>query len=136
VDPIAEIAATAVVTAMTTDLWEQAQSKVVDWWRTVRPKDAGVIRGELVETRTDLEAARTTGESGVEALLAADWQTKLRRILRDDPAAAESLRRLVDEELAPMLPDTQQAGPVTITGNASGFARVYQAGRDLNLRER
>jgi hypothetical protein len=136
VDPIAEIAATAVVTAMTTDLWEQAQSKVVGWWRTVRPKDAGVIQGELVETRTDLEAARKTGESDIEALLAADWQTKLRRILRDDPAAAESLRRLVDEELAPLLPAAGQAGPVTITGTASGFARVYQAGRDLNLRER
>ncbi|MFD8549729.1 hypothetical protein [Streptomyces sp. NPDC059649] len=95
------------------------------------------IEAELADVRTELMAARGEGDAQVEGELAADWQRRLRRLLRDNPSLVDELRRVLDEELNPLLPPAEQAGigQVQQTAQASGQARIYQAGGNQIIRE-
>jgi hypothetical protein len=63
-----------------------------DGWQAVRSRVAALFRhrddvaGELEESRAELTAAAGTA-----------WRLRLRRLLRDDPAAAAALRELIAE---------------------------------------
>jgi hypothetical protein len=109
-DPLVLAAASAVVTAMATDGWQQAREAVVRLWRQSRPNHVPAIETDLDETRAEVMAARTAGDRAAEAGLVADWERKLRRLLDADPALGSELRRVLDEELAPLLPAGGQAG--------------------------
>jgi hypothetical protein len=108
-DPLVLAAASAVVTAMATDGWQQAREAVVRLWRQNRPGHVSTIETELEETRAEVIAARSAGDRAAEEGLVADWQRKLQRLLNVNPDLGIELRQVVDEELAPLMPADEQA---------------------------
>jgi hypothetical protein len=138
VDPIVLAAGTALVTAMATDAWEQARAGAVALWRRVRPDQAEVVESELAEVRTQVLAARRDGDGDTERALAGAWQVRLAQLLRADPALAEDLRRVLDQDLTPVLPpsERQRVASIVMRATASGHGRVYQAGGDQHITDR
>ncbi|WP_230885541.1 hypothetical protein [Streptomyces spinoverrucosus] len=122
---------------MTTDAWQQVRAVLVGWWRHVRPRQANRVEAALAESRERALTARLTNDETEESRLVAAWGSRLTALLRDDPALSGELRRLVDEEIAPLL--RREAGPRTgsheFRAEASGHGRVYQAGRDQIIHE-
>lgn len=132
-DPLALAAATALVGAMATDAWQQARSSAVELWRRVHPERVPAVEAELAEVRAEVLQARRADDPDTELHLASDWQRRLQRLLRDDPDLAGELQRLLDEELAPLLPTgDDRSGPRTVVqkARASGGSHIYQAGGD------
>lgn len=138
VDPIVVAAGTALVGAMATDAWQEARDAVVALWRRMRPEQAEVIDAELVETRDQILTLRQVpDEEDTERAIAASWQIRLQMLLREDPSAAEDLRRLLDGLSTPVSGNDERAhvGTLTMNAQASGSGRVYQAGRDQHIAE-
>jgi hypothetical protein len=108
-DALVLAAATALVTAMTTDGWQQARSAIVSLWRRHRPDHAPAIEADVDATHAELVAAREAGSTAAADELVADWKRRLRRLLESDPALEAELRRVLDEELMPVLPPSDQA---------------------------
>jgi hypothetical protein len=140
-DPLTLAVATAIVTAMTTDAWQQARLAITRLWRRVHPERVAAIDGELAEVRWEVLAAREAGDGHVEQDLIADWSRKLQRLLASaessDPELKGELQRVLDEELNPLLPPAGQAriSEIKMTATASGHGRIYQAGRDQHINE-
>ncbi|MFF3375317.1 hypothetical protein ACFYXF_20505 [Streptomyces sp. NPDC002680] len=147
-DPLAVAVGTALVGAMATDSWEQAKRALVALWRRVRPEaEADTVGAEFGQARTRLLAALEGGAPGAAApgvtspvvsALETDWQFRLHLLLREHPDLAGELRRVLDAELTPLLPegDGTRGGTVVMKAQASGSGRVYQAGRDQHITER
>jgi hypothetical protein len=104
-DPLELAAASAVVSALATDGWQQARDAVVRLWRRARPAHVAAIESDLDDTRAELTDA--PGEAAEQGLVA-DWERKLRRLVAADPSVALELRRVLDEELTPLLPSAEQ----------------------------
>ncbi|WP_078957987.1 hypothetical protein [Streptomyces glaucescens] len=136
-DEILSSAAMSLVGAMATDAWQQARAAVVAWWRRVRPDHADRVDAALVESRERVLAARQAGDDSGESRLVADWNSRFTMLLRDDPALADELRRLFEEEIFPLLRrgDSTRTGSREFRAEASGHGRVYQAGRDQIIHE-
>ncbi|NUK21952.1 hypothetical protein HRW08_04425 [Streptomyces lunaelactis] len=123
---------------MATDAWQQARGSVVAWWRLVRSNNqAEDISAELAEVRNQVLTARNEGDEDTERALAAVWQMRLQQLLSEDAARAGELRRLLDDELTPVLPVDEQArvGTIVMKARVSDTGRVYQAGRDQHITE-
>ncbi|MEU9160665.1 hypothetical protein AB0D29_10405 [Streptomyces sp. NPDC048424] len=103
---LATSGATALVGLMVTDAWSGVRDRVSRFLtRSTTPGggDGGVqavVAGELEASRTELAAARTDGDDALTADIEAQWRIRLRRLLLQDPAAADELRSLL-AELAP-----------------------------------
>ena len=108
-DPLELAAASAVVTAMATDGWQQARAAVARLWRRSHPDHVPAIETDLDDTHAEVVAARAAGDRAAEEELVADWQRKLRRLIDADPDLGIELRRVLDEELAPLLSADEQA---------------------------
>ncbi|MFD1112856.1 hypothetical protein [Sphaerisporangium aureirubrum] len=141
-DPIVLAAGSALITAIATDAWEQARTGVVSLWRRARPEEALAVERELTEARAEMLASRAEGTPEIEVTLAEAWQIRLQRLVRQDPALAAELRRLLDDVLVPAPPaEPPPAAPATTivlnaTATASGNARVYQSAGDQHITER
>ncbi|GGZ48553.1 hypothetical protein [Streptomyces bluensis] len=122
---LAVAGATALVTQMVTDGWEQARDRVVAFFTRGRDGEGEVVQAELEESRADLVAARDAGDEETAADVRDEWRLRLRRILRADPSAAVELQALLDE-LRP--PQDQPKGTVhnTISGGVQ-HGTVIQA---------
>ena len=134
-EPLMVTAATALVTAMTTDAWQKARAAAVALWQRARPDQAEAVADDLGELREQAVAAKQSGDADAERELADSWQVRLRQLLRDDPALAGELKRVLDEVLAPIAGETEQTW-ITSTGmhaTASGESAIYQAGRDQHI---
>ncbi|MEV5594332.1 hypothetical protein [Streptomyces sp. NPDC052496] len=95
---LAATGASALVQQMVTEGWTQARQRVAAFF--ARRRDGGeeeALEGELEVSRTELVAAQRNGDEDGAADVAAEWRVRLRRALRDDPEAAEELRRLLAE---------------------------------------
>ncbi|MEV6481432.1 hypothetical protein [Streptomyces sp. NPDC051576] len=136
-DPITSTTATALVGAMATDAWQQARAAVVAWCRRSRPESAELVGTAFTESRERVLTARGARDERGEALVVADWQLRLAALLREDRVLAEGLRRLLDEEIAPLLAERTNTRPATqeFRAEASGHGRVYQSGRDQKIVE-
>ncbi|GHH92046.1 transketolase [Streptomyces capillispiralis] len=135
-DPLVLAAGTALVGAMATDAWQQARTSAVELWRRVHPERVPAIEAELAEVREEVLTAREADDADAETGLAQDWQRKLQRLVRDHPELARELRRVLDQELAPLLPrpgGPAAPGTVTMTATAGDNSTVIQ-GRDITLR--
>lgn len=134
-DAIVSTAATSLVGAMATDAWQQARAALVAWWRRIRPNQADQVDAALAESRDRVLTARQARDEDAESHLVAAWGARLTALLRDDPALADELRRLIDDEIAPILrrEDSTRTGSHEFRAEASGHGRVYQAGRDQNI---
>ncbi|MEU6895846.1 hypothetical protein ABZ934_29605 [Streptomyces sp. NPDC046557] len=130
--------ATALVSAMATDAWQQARSSTVALWQRARPEHVPAIEDELTDVRGEVLEARRTHDAAAEERLTDGWQLRFQRLVRGDPALASELQRLLDQELAPLLPPPDSpphSGAIQQTANASGQASVNQAGGDININE-
>lgn len=132
-DPIVVAAGTAVVSAMATGAWETARDAVVALWRRAHPEHAERTSEELEAVRAEVIQARRDGDTATEQALAGEWQNKLRRLVRNDPALAEQVRRLLEEHLLPALAADEQTRIRSIiqTANATGSSTIYQAGGNI-----
>jgi hypothetical protein len=134
VTPLAAAAGTALIGAITEDSWQQVKDAVIGLWRRVHPQRAETLGTELDALREDMLQARHDEDTDFERSLETAWQARLQRLLRQNPALATELQRILDTVLTPALPQPEQARIQTIiTGTASGNAHLNQAGRDVNL---
>ncbi|MFE2994837.1 hypothetical protein ACFXG4_07485 [Nocardia sp. NPDC059246] len=133
-DPLVLAAGTALVTAMATDGWTQARDAAVDLWRRVHPQRVPAIQEELEEVRGELLLAREAGDHTTEHELVVDWQRRLHRLLNDDPNLSAEIRRVLDDQLLPLLPTVEQTTVQEIVqhATASDNAMIFQAGRDMH----
>ncbi|GAA4878452.1 hypothetical protein [Kitasatospora terrestris] len=134
-DPIVMAAGTTLVSAMATSAWEQARDAAVGLWRRVHPERAEQVGAELETVRAEVLEARRTGDAETEQALAGTWQAELQRLVREDAALIEEVRRMLEERLTPVLPADERTriGKLTMKAEASGHARVFQAGRDQHI---
>jgi hypothetical protein len=95
-------AATTVVGLMGTDRWGTAGPLVATLLRRGgRPeRSAGGVESELEQERREVLTARDKGDATVIADLEAVWRTRLRRLLRQDPATEAALRGLIGESIS------------------------------------
>lgn len=126
---LATAGATALVQQMVTESWAQARRRVVAFLaRRHGAADEEVLEGELEESRADIVAARQGDDEEEIADVTAVWRRRLRRLLRDDPAAAAELRALLDE----LQPPQESGGTVReVHNNMNGAVHhgvVIQAG--------
>jgi hypothetical protein len=126
---LASSAGTTLVTLMATDAWERTRDGIAALWRRVHPERADTVTAELDATREDLLAAQPAGDEGAVYELQAEWQGRIRRLLRTRPEVAEDLRGLLKE----LDPSDAAAPTVTQHATASGHARIYQAGHNQRI---
>ncbi|WP_308310950.1 hypothetical protein [Streptomyces sp. GbtcB6] len=129
---LASTAGSAVVTALTTELWERAQTAVGTLWRRAYPERADTVEAELTETRTLLLADREDTEAEISA---DEWRGRFRRLLATRPDLADELRRVLAEDLAPAAPQQPQTTTV-FNATAGGNGRVYQSAGNQTINER
>jgi hypothetical protein len=124
---LAASGASAVVGLLAEDAWTAAKERIAALFGRGRTDtDGDAIEAELEESRGELIAARDASDETVPADIEALWRTKLRRLLQQDPDAAEELRALIaeaEQRTAPSAPVTN-----TIT-DAEVHGSVVQAGR-------
>ncbi|MGA5703378.1 hypothetical protein [Peterkaempfera bronchialis] len=130
---LSSTAATTVVGLLATDAWEQARHAMGSLWRRVHPQRAETVEAELTEARTEVLAARASGDEQAEQALVEEWQSRLRRLLAADPQLADEMRRIVAEFAAEPPSGDGTPGTVRQDAKASHGSRVYQAGRDLHV---
>ncbi|MFD7664138.1 hypothetical protein [Streptomyces sp. NPDC059788] len=133
---LATAGATALVQQMVTEGWAQARQQVAAFFSRRRGgEEEEALEGELEMSRTELVAAQRSGDEDGAADVAAEWRVRLRRALRDNPAAAGELRQLL-AELRPDEGTGTEVGEVhnTISGGVQ-HGTVIQAGvvSGLNL---
>jgi leucyl aminopeptidase (aminopeptidase T) len=132
-DPVVVMAGTALVGAIVTDAYQHVRGAAAALWRRGDPEQAAAVERDLDETRARVLAARADGDRETEEAIVGGWRLRLQDLVRQDPAAAQELQRVLDEELLPVLDaaDRDRARSVNLRATASGNARVYQAGRDI-----
>ncbi|MFH8406242.1 hypothetical protein ACH4FX_15870 [Streptomyces sp. NPDC018019] len=134
---LATAGATALVQQMVTEGWTQARQRMAAFFS--RRRDGGeeeALEGELEVSRSELVAAQRSGDEEGAADVAAEWRVRLRRALRDDPAAAEELRRLL-AELRPDAGPRAEVGEVhNIMSGVVTHGTVIQAGVISELDQR
>ncbi|MDQ0777986.1 hypothetical protein QF026_006452 [Streptomyces aurantiacus] len=111
---LAAAGATALVQQMVTDGWGNVRDRVVVFFS--RGRDEEAVQGELEASRADLVAARDADDEEAADDVRASWRVRLRRTLRDDPAAAAELRALLDE----LTPPATDSATVTVYNTISG----------------
>jgi hypothetical protein len=119
---------------MATDAWEQVRGKVVALWQRLHPDEAREVELELAKARPQVLAARSAEDTDTEQALTAVWRLRLQQLVSDHPGAETELRRLMDQDLVPLLTRTERSAVATImTANAKDQSRIYQAGRDQHI---
>ncbi len=124
--------ATTLVGLMAGDAWAAVKSRCGALFGRGRPEQAELVEGELEESRRELAAARGDGDESAAADIEAMWRLRLRRLLQEDPAAADALRALIAEAAsaqgpAPAVHNTISGGdirgPVIQSGTITGDVR-------------
>jgi hypothetical protein len=119
---LAALAGNTVVTAAVTDAWESARKRFARLLGGGDPAKTKLAEDRLAETHDQLTQATGTDLEPVRAALEAQWVTRMRDLLEEDPGIEADLRTLV-EEIQAQLP----AGTVSATDHA------VAAGRDVNI---
>ncbi len=131
-DPVVIAAGTTLVKLMATDAWAAGKEAVVAWWRKHHPEQAEQVGADL--ERLHVELADADAETRTD--LTGELRSRLRRLLADDPALGVELRRLVDEELTPILTAADRGSvsvaPQTMTVKGNRNISI-QTGRDAHF---
>ncbi|MGW2841383.1 hypothetical protein ACWCWD_26740 [Streptomyces sp. NPDC001493] len=131
---LATTAGSALLNALTTDLWRQAQTSVAALWRRAHPERADTVEASLTETRTLLLTAPESEEAQISA---EQWRLNFRLLLARRPDLVDELRRVVADELEPLAAPTPPQNTSTVFhATASGHGRVYQSAGDQTINER
>ena len=107
---LAASGATTLVGLMVSDGWAQTRERVARFF--ARGGDGAAEVAALQSAQAELLAARDADDAGAADDVEAEWRTRLRRMLRADPAAAGELRALL-AELGPLA----TGGPVVAVHN-------------------
>ncbi|WUW24256.1 hypothetical protein OG521_27220 [Streptomyces sp. NBC_01463] len=128
---LASAAAARLIDLLATDGWGAVRSSVLALWRSAHPER---VEDELDETRDELMRARQSGGAeDLQALLVAEWQARLIRLMAARPDAVGELRALFGGEPHPRrTPDKRIEGPMTLETHVSG-GDAYVAGRDMTI---
>ena len=119
---LAALAGNTVVTAAVTDAWESARMGFARLLGHGDPAKTKLAEERLAETHDQLAEASGADLEGTRAALEAQWVTRMRDLLEEDPGMEADLRALVKE-----IQDALPAGVVSATGHA------VAAGRDVNI---
>ena len=119
---LAALAGNTVVTAAVTDAWEGARKGFARLLGRGDPGKAQLAEERLAETHDQLTQATDEDAERTRAALEAQWATRMRDLLEEDPGAEADLRALV-EEIQARLP----------AGMASAADHAVAAGRDVNI---
>ncbi|MFG3259857.1 hypothetical protein [Streptomyces sp. NPDC048172] len=131
-DPVTMAAGSALVAAMATDAWQQARDGMVALWRRIHPERAEQISGELETLRGQVLQAREDHDPDTEQSLEGVWRLQLQMLLQRDPQAAGALRRVLDEQLAPVLNQGERERAYSVIQNTTvSGGTSYVAGRDI-----
>lgn len=134
-DPVVLAFGPALVGAIATDTWQQAQEAVTSLWRRAHPRQkADSIGAELDELREEVLLARRSGDVDTERALEGTWQVRLQQLLRADPALAAELRHVLDQVLIPALTPAEQTrvGTIIMTGSSHDSSTFTQVGTQTN----
>ncbi|MFF4605591.1 hypothetical protein ACFY12_22990 [Streptomyces sp. NPDC001339] len=124
---LATAGATALVQQMATEGWATVRRRMAGFLARRRgAADEEALAAELDDARADIVVAREEGDQNAVAGVTTAWQLRLRRLLRDDPAAAAELRALLDEVAPAQDAPTVREVHNTVNGGAHGM--VIQAG--------
>ncbi|MFI6976965.1 hypothetical protein ACIBSV_00090 [Embleya sp. NPDC050154] len=126
---LATSGATTMVGLMVSESWAQARARIATLFGHGDPARETEIEEDLELSQRELIVARDTGDDLVAADIEAEWRTRLRRLLREDPVVAAELRALLDE-LAPAGEGGSGAVHNTISGGTQ-LGPVVQ-GRDFD----
>ncbi|MGW7410329.1 hypothetical protein ACWGI9_42820 [Streptomyces sp. NPDC054833] len=124
---LAQTGGAAIVAAMTTDAWQTARIRTVQFFQR-RGRDPREIEGQL-----DRSVARVTRE-GTEAAREGQvtrWREDLEDLLHERPDATDELQTLIDQ-INRALPQPQQQWVQRYNITARDNSKVNVAGRDVN----
>ncbi|MFE2917342.1 hypothetical protein ACFRKE_18070 [Kitasatospora indigofera] len=124
---LATSGATTLVGLMATDAWTHARSRFAALLGRGRT-DRDALVGDLDEARAELVRAREAGDDAAAGEAAAEWRGRLRRVLRDDPAAVAELLEIL-AEFSPQAAEPVRAG---VHNSISGTVGTAVMGRDLS----
>jgi hypothetical protein len=119
---LASLAGNTLVAAAVTDAWENARRGVARLLGRGEPDRTKVAERRLDETRGQLTAVSGSDLEQAQAVLAAQWATRLADLLEEDPDAEAGLRDLVGQIRAEL--------PASVVSAADNSAA---AGRDMNI---
>jgi hypothetical protein len=119
---LAALAGNTVVTAAVTDAWESARKGFARLLGHGDPAKAKLAEERLAETHDQLAQATGTDLEPARAALEAQWVTRMRDLLEEDPGVEADLRVLV-QEIQAQLP----------AGTVSAADHAVAAGRDVNI---
>jgi len=119
---LAALAGNTVVTAAVTDAWEATRIGFARLLGRGDPGKTKLAEERLVETYDQLTQATGADLERTRAELEAQWVTRMRDLLEEDPGVEADLRTLVDEIQA-QLP----------AGIAYAADHAVAAGRDVNI---
>ncbi|MQY30838.1 hypothetical protein [Nocardia aurantia] len=129
-DPVVVEAGTALVKVMATDMWSGAKDVVVRWWRRHHPESADQVGADLDQLHDEVVDA--AADEATREALTGEWRARLRRLIASNPELAVELRRLLAEELTPLLDRAGRTTTVTQTATVTGDGNTtIQAGRDI-----
>jgi hypothetical protein len=119
---LAALAGNTVVTAAVTDAWESARTGFGRLLGRGDPAKAKLAGERLAQTHDQLAEASGADLEGTRAALEAQWVTRMRDLLEEDPGVEADLRALV-QEIRARLP----------AGTVSAADHAVAAGRDVNI---
>jgi hypothetical protein len=93
---LASSGAGTLVTLMVTDGWAEAKGKFARLLGR-RRGNTEAVSAELEESRAQLTQAQAQGDEQATADVAAEWRSRLRRLLHEDPEAGALLKELVEQ---------------------------------------
>jgi hypothetical protein len=127
---LAALAGNTVVTAAVTDAWESARKGFARLLGRGDPAKTKLAEERLAETHDQFAEATRTDVERVRAVLEAQWVTRMRDLLEEDPGVEADLRTLVQEIQAQLPAGTVSAadhavaagGDVKISASKGGVA--------------
>jgi hypothetical protein len=119
---LAALTGNTVVTAAVTDAWESARKGVARLLGRGDPGKTRLAEERLAETRDRLTQATGEDVEQTRAALEAQWVTRVRDLLEEDPGVEAELSALV-QEIRAQLP----------AGTVSAADHALAAGRDVNI---
>nr|WP_055504975.1 hypothetical protein [Nonomuraea pusilla] len=112
--------ATTLVTLMVTDAWSQFRTRLATMFGRRGGRDVvEAAAQDLEESRAHLLAARQAGDLQAAQDIEAEWRSRLRRLLADDPATAAELRAVVDAA-APRVAQVRMGDDIRVSGTFLG----------------
>lgn len=129
---LAATAAATLVGLLTTDVWDRVRDGMGELWSRVHPERAESIKAEIAEVRGELLAPGAADREQVARRVAAEWESRIHRLLASDPDLAGPLRQLLLEGAGAEPPEHGvRAGSITQHVRVSGHGQAYVLGQGV-----